>query len=140
MRELAAARAAAAGIAMSGFGSPEDIELSRAAGFAEHLTKPIDVPGLEAAIRRVLPEAPAADLPAPTGSAHRATPRCAGPVRPGRIADLLADGQVAASQGYCSAPGPPGPINRKAASSESSPADCRRPGAPGCAGAFCRKS
>jgi signal transduction histidine kinase/ActR/RegA family two-component response regulator len=41
-----------AGIAMSGYGSEEDVHQSRAAGFAAHLTKPVDVPTLEAAIRR----------------------------------------------------------------------------------------
>jgi PAS domain S-box-containing protein len=41
------------GIAISGFGSEEDIEQSVGAGFAEHLTKPIDVHSLESAIRRV---------------------------------------------------------------------------------------
>ena len=32
------------GIALSGFGSPEDIDQSRSAGFAEHLTKPVEIP------------------------------------------------------------------------------------------------
>jgi PAS domain S-box-containing protein len=41
------------GIAISGFGSEEDLQLSACAGFAEHLTKPIDVHTLESAIRRV---------------------------------------------------------------------------------------
>jgi CheY-like chemotaxis protein len=41
------------GIAMSGFGSEDDIRLSRSAGFAEHLTKPIDIRSLEKVIRRV---------------------------------------------------------------------------------------
>ena len=41
------------GIALSGFGMEEDLERSRAAGFAEHLTKPIDFKQLEAAISRV---------------------------------------------------------------------------------------
>ena len=41
------------GIAMSGFGMEEDIQRSREAGFAEHLVKPIEVPQLLAAIRRV---------------------------------------------------------------------------------------
>ena len=41
------------GIAMSGYGMDEDLERSRAAGFAEHLVKPIEVPKLIAAIRRV---------------------------------------------------------------------------------------
>jgi PAS domain S-box-containing protein len=40
------------GIAMSGFGSEEDLQLSREAGFSDHLTKPIDLDRLDAAIRR----------------------------------------------------------------------------------------
>jgi PAS domain S-box-containing protein len=43
------------GIAISGFGSEEDLQQSAGAGFAEHLTKPIDVNRLESAIRRVTP-------------------------------------------------------------------------------------
>ena len=45
------------GIAMSGFGSEEDIRFSREAGFAVHLTKPIDVNRLEAAIAQFAPGA-----------------------------------------------------------------------------------
>jgi two-component system CheB/CheR fusion protein len=41
------------GIAMSGYGMEEDQRRSREAGFSEHLVKPIDVPQLLAAIRRV---------------------------------------------------------------------------------------
>ena len=41
------------GIAMSGFGSDEDIRMSEAAGFAAHLTKPINFQDLEAMIRQV---------------------------------------------------------------------------------------
>ena len=41
------------GIALSGFGMEEDITRSREAGFVEHLTKPIDLNQLEAAIARV---------------------------------------------------------------------------------------
>jgi DNA-binding response OmpR family regulator len=41
------------GVAMSGYGSEEDLRASREAGFSEHLTKPVDVAALEAAIRRV---------------------------------------------------------------------------------------
>jgi CheY-like chemotaxis protein len=41
------------GIAMSGFGSEEDVRFSHEAGFAAHLTKPIDVGCLEAAIEQV---------------------------------------------------------------------------------------
>jgi signal transduction histidine kinase/CheY-like chemotaxis protein len=42
-----------AGIAMSGFGMESDIAMSRAAGFSEHLVKPIDTRRLEAAIERI---------------------------------------------------------------------------------------
>jgi two-component system CheB/CheR fusion protein len=45
------------GIALSGFGSSEDIELSRSAGFAEHLIKPVDFRILEAAIGQVAADA-----------------------------------------------------------------------------------
>jgi signal transduction histidine kinase/ActR/RegA family two-component response regulator len=41
------------GIAMSGFGSDYDLDLSKAAGFLEHLVKPIDATALDAAIQRV---------------------------------------------------------------------------------------
>ena len=53
-------------IAMSGFGSDEDVELSTGAGFAEHLTKPIDLNRLESAIRRVT--SPSATSPSPGDS------------------------------------------------------------------------
>jgi PAS domain S-box-containing protein len=51
MRELAA-RKNWLGIAMSGFGTEEDLQLSRAAGFFDHLTKPIDLNQLDDAIHR----------------------------------------------------------------------------------------
>ncbi len=41
------------GIAMSGYGMAEDIRRSNEAGFTEHLVKPINMPQLLAAIRRV---------------------------------------------------------------------------------------
>ena len=41
------------GIALSGYGMEADIERSRAAGFREHLTKPIDFSTLATAIDRV---------------------------------------------------------------------------------------
>ena len=44
------------GIALSGFGMDDDIRRSREAGFAEHLTKPVDFPKLEAAIGRIAPK------------------------------------------------------------------------------------
>ena len=52
MHELRKTRATP-GIAMSGFGSEEDVRSSRSAGFAEHLTKPINYRTLEEAIQRV---------------------------------------------------------------------------------------
>ena len=41
------------GIALSGFGSSDDIDQSLSAGFAEHLTKPVDFRRLEEAIQHV---------------------------------------------------------------------------------------
>ena len=41
------------GIALTGYGMDADIAASKEAGFAEHLTKPVDLAALEAAIRRV---------------------------------------------------------------------------------------
>jgi CheY-like chemotaxis protein/two-component sensor histidine kinase len=47
------ARRVIPGIAMSGYGMDEDIRRSREAGFTEHLVKPIGLPQLISAIRRV---------------------------------------------------------------------------------------
>ena len=47
-------RYGAKGIALSGFGMEEDIRQSREAGFAEHLTKPVNLDQLHDAIKRVL--------------------------------------------------------------------------------------
>ena len=52
MRELAARRPIK-GIALTGFGMEEDVERSLAAGFVEHLTKPINVDQLQAVLDRV---------------------------------------------------------------------------------------
>ena len=41
------------GIALSGFGSSDDVEQSRSAGFSEHLTKPVEFRHVEEAIQRV---------------------------------------------------------------------------------------
>jgi PAS domain S-box-containing protein len=46
------------GIAMSGYGMDEDVSKSRESGFCEHLVKPIEVPKLIAAIRRVMEPKP----------------------------------------------------------------------------------
>jgi PAS domain S-box-containing protein len=51
MREL---RGRVPGIAISGFGAPDDIHLSLDAGFAAHLTKPIETKRLDEAIREAL--------------------------------------------------------------------------------------
>jgi signal transduction histidine kinase/CheY-like chemotaxis protein len=42
------------GIALSGFGTENDVSKARAAGFSEHLTKPINFEQLESAIRQLL--------------------------------------------------------------------------------------
>jgi two-component system, chemotaxis family, CheB/CheR fusion protein len=42
------------GIALSGFGTPDDVRKSRDAGFAEHLTKPVNFAAVERAMQRVL--------------------------------------------------------------------------------------
>src|SRR5207302_1335900 len=47
------------GIALSGFGTEHDVSKARAAGFSEHLTKPINFERLEAAIQNLLDHQPA---------------------------------------------------------------------------------
>ena len=46
------------GIALSGFGMENDISRARAAGFSDHLTKPINFERLEKAIRNLLEPEP----------------------------------------------------------------------------------
>jgi hypothetical protein len=53
------ARGPMRGIVLSGFGMEEDVRRSLEAGFSIHLTKPIDLQRLEAAIERVTPGAAA---------------------------------------------------------------------------------
>jgi CheY-like chemotaxis protein len=43
------------GIALTGYGRPEDVDQSRAAGFEHHLIKPVDLPALVAAIESLRP-------------------------------------------------------------------------------------
>lgn len=62
IRQLAAERPIA-GIALSGYGMEADINCSREAGFLEHLTKPVTLEQLQAAIERVINRA--AKAPAP---------------------------------------------------------------------------
>src|SRR5437764_12473951 len=52
MREIHALRCAAKGIAVSGYGTEQDVEQSLRAGFAEHLVKPVAFETLRDAIRR----------------------------------------------------------------------------------------
>lgn len=61
MRELRESKGLP-GIALSGYGSEHDVSKARAAGFAEHLTKPINFEQLEEAIQNLL------DLEAATSS------------------------------------------------------------------------
>ena len=56
MRELAG-RTALRGIALSGYGMEEDVRQSLEAGFAKHLTKPVNLQALQAALREVAREA-----------------------------------------------------------------------------------
>jgi len=44
------------GVAISGFGTEEDIRQSRAAGFGEHLVKPLDIHALHSSIQRISTE------------------------------------------------------------------------------------
>ena len=53
MRELRASKALP-GIALSGFGTEQDVIDARAAGFSKHLTKPINFERLEEAIQSLL--------------------------------------------------------------------------------------
>jgi hypothetical protein len=53
LRQICAIRPTPA-IALTGFGMDSDIQRCLEAGFAEHLTKPINVKALEAAIDRVV--------------------------------------------------------------------------------------
>ncbi len=55
MRQVRATRAGTPGIALTGYGTDDDIEQSRLAGFAAHMTKPIDFGQLENLIRLVVP-------------------------------------------------------------------------------------
>jgi two-component system CheB/CheR fusion protein len=53
MRQLLDRGQAIPGIALSGYGTPADIEISKAVGFAEHLVKPISPDLLSATIQRL---------------------------------------------------------------------------------------
>jgi len=53
------------GIALTGYGMEEDVERSREAGFARHLTKPVSLEQLESAIRQVVDPVPSLPSPLP---------------------------------------------------------------------------
>jgi CheY-like chemotaxis protein len=57
MRELRESKGMP-GIALTGFGSEHDIRKARAAGFAKHLTKPINFERLQEAIQSLLDHEP----------------------------------------------------------------------------------
>jgi signal transduction histidine kinase len=57
MRQLRAKRPVK-GIALSGYGMQEDVRRSQDAGFTEHLTKPVSLHQLEAAVQRILDDSP----------------------------------------------------------------------------------
>ena len=59
MQELSATKNLR-GIALSGFGMENDVSRARAAGFSEHLTKPINFDRLDEAIQMLLVEPEAA--------------------------------------------------------------------------------
>lgn len=73
MRQLAA-DAPIKGIALSGYGMEADIACSREAGFLEHLTKPVTIEQLQAAIERVSSQAPGAPTRREDGSINAAPP------------------------------------------------------------------
>jgi CheY-like chemotaxis protein len=50
------------GIALSGYGSEQDLQRSRAAGFEEHLVKPVNVAQLDAVIQRLVDVGPSAEI------------------------------------------------------------------------------
>jgi CheY-like chemotaxis protein len=56
MREVLTRRCTSKGIAVSGYGTEQDVEQSLQAGFSEHLVKPVEFDALRDAIRRVIPE------------------------------------------------------------------------------------
>jgi CheY-like chemotaxis protein len=58
MRELRARGDQTPGIALSGYGQQNDIQQSRQAGFAAHVTKPVDMDRLVSAVSGVLVTGP----------------------------------------------------------------------------------
>lgn len=63
MRRVRALHCHIPGIAMSGYGTDEDMRRSREAGFSEHLTKPVEFATLQRAINRVAAKILGGDIP-----------------------------------------------------------------------------
>jgi len=53
MRELQRQQKGIKGIALSGFGTQEDVRRAKLAGFTAHSTKPVSLPRLETLIREI---------------------------------------------------------------------------------------
>jgi CheY-like chemotaxis protein len=62
LREIHAQRLIPA-IALTGFGTDDDVRKSREAGFHAHLTKPVDLVALEATLRRLTEESSRSTVP-----------------------------------------------------------------------------
>ena len=56
MRELLAQNEELKGVALSGFGLEEDVRRSKAAGFIEHLTKPVSIAALQGILNKIAVE------------------------------------------------------------------------------------
>jgi CheY-like chemotaxis protein len=72
MKQIRTSRPTLNAICLSGYGMQDDVQASLEAGFREHLTKPIDVQQLHAAIARCSRLAPLADVEHVTHRGHSA--------------------------------------------------------------------
>jgi two-component system CheB/CheR fusion protein len=73
MRRLQSRNINLAGIALSGFGTDQDVQRSREAGFTEHLTKPVDFQSIISAIERVMKDVVPSKSQVPAGGPHPGT-------------------------------------------------------------------
>jgi len=67
MSALRKSRPALLGVAISGFGMDADVSRSRAAGFIEHLTKPVSIDSLDRALARARKQLESGAVPAAPG-------------------------------------------------------------------------
>ena len=96
---------------MSGFGAEEDMQLSRAAGFFDHLIKPIDPTRLDAAIHRATSRPVEFDEPSGPFNAglEMNGSRCRGTGRSGFQPDILSGSRgLRTSVPFLNAPKPNG--------------------------------